>query len=229
MVGAASTNGEGMTQWFLDLDETLVVGPVSYALETALPTMIRDNNLSLDQARLNAALLWGQEQVASGMGDMEILKVLFDEMGWPHHLKPQLASDVFDHYTPALFNDTLPFLERVGSIYVLSNNNHAPEIAAQLGITSYIAEFFTPKRCGVSSGKPHRDLWDFVRGSQNVEGALLVGDDPWADGMFANTCGIDCILVDRLDRFAHLSQYRRVRSLGAIPAILAASANDAPE
>jgi len=215
-----------MTQWFLDFDETLVIGPISYSFETALPRLIRDNNLSHDQARLDAALLLGQEQAASGMGDMEILQVLFDEMGWPHHLKQQLSRDVFEHYTPALFEDTLPFLERVGSIYVLSNNNRAPEIAAQLGITPYIKDFFTPKLCGVSVGKPQRDLWDFVSATYDVKDALLVGDDPWSDGVFASVCGIDCILVDRLDRFAHLTQYRRVRTLGAI---LPASAGGAPE
>lgn len=214
------------TQWFLDFDETLVVGPASYALETVLPTMIRDNNLSLDQARLDAALLLGQEQAASGLGDMQILQVLFDEMGWPQSLKKQLATEVFDHYTPTLFDDALPFLERIGSIYILSNNNHAPEIAAHLGMTPYIKDFFTPKLCGVRTGKPQRDLWDVVSASYDVTGALLIGDDPWSDGAFANTCGIDCILVDRLDRFAHLTQYRRVRSLAAIPT---ASANAAPE
>ena len=215
-----------MTTWFLDFDETLVVGPVSYALETALPTMIRDHNLTLDQMRLNAALLLGQEQAASGMGDMEILQILFDEMGWPHHLKQQLSSDVFEHYTPALFDDTLPFLERIGSIYVISNNNQAPEIARQLGLSLYIKAFFTPKLCGVSAGKPQRDLWDFVSASYDVTKALLVGDDPWSDGVFAITCGIDCILLDRRDRFAHLSQYRRVRSLAAIPT---SGADSAPE
>jgi len=213
-----------MTQWFLDFDDTLVVGPVTWALETVLPAMIRENNLSLDQAQLDASLLLGQEQAASGMGDMEILDVLFSEMGWPHSLKQQLITEVFDHYIPALFGDTLPFLQRMGSIYVLSNNNHAPDIAAHLGMTPYIKGFFTPKLCGVMVGKPDRALWDFVSDAYDVEGAILVGDDPWSDGTFADECGIDCILVDRLNRFAGMAQYRRVLSLAAIPDASAADA-----
>jgi FMN phosphatase YigB (HAD superfamily) len=213
-----------MTQWFMDFDETLVVGPVTWALETVLPAMIRENNLPLDQARLDAAVLVGQQQAASGMGDMAILDILFTEMNWPHSLQKQLISNVFDHYVPSMFDDTLAFLERIGGVYVLSNNDHAPDVAMQLGLMPYIKVFFTPKICGVKTGKPKRDIWDFIRAAQNVEGAILVGDDPWSDGAFADACGIDCIILDRRDRFAHLTQYRRVRSLAAIPD---ASAGDA--
>jgi FMN phosphatase YigB (HAD superfamily) len=215
-----------MTQWFLDFDETLVVGPVTWALQTVLPTMIRENALPNDQVKLDSALLIGQEQAARGMGDMEILDVLFSEMGWPHGLKQNLITEVFERYTPSLFADTLPCLERIGGIYVLSNNNHAPQIAQHLGMTPYIKGFFTPKLCGVTAGKPQRDLWDFVSASYDVESAILVGDDPWSDGAFADACGIDCILVDRLDRFGHLARYKRVASLDAIPI---ANANAAPE
>ena len=213
-----------MTQWFLDFDETLVVGPITWAVQTVVPTMIRDNALPVEQKQLDAAVLRGQEQAAAGMGDMAILDLLFSEMGWPHDLQKQLLTDVFDHYTPTMYDDTLPFLRRVGSIYVLSNNNRSPEIAAQLGMTPYIKDFFTPKLCGTSRGKPERELWDFVSGSLDVEDAMLVGDDPWSDGSFADTCGIDYILLDRLDRFAHMTQYRRVASLAAIPSASAASA-----
>ena len=66
-----------MTQWFLDFDETLVVGPATWALESILPAMIREQSLPLNQARLDAAVLRGQEQAASGMGDMAILDILF--------------------------------------------------------------------------------------------------------------------------------------------------------
>ena len=38
-----------------------------------------------------------------------------------------------------------------------------------LGLMPYIKGFFTPKLCGVRSGKPHRDLWDFVSASYEIE------------------------------------------------------------
>ncbi len=215
-----------MTQWFLDFDETLVVGPVTWALETVLPAMIRENALSFDQTQLDAAILRGQEHAASGMGDMAILDVLFSEMGWPSHLQKKLLTDVFDNYVPVMFDDTLPFLKQVGSIYVLSNNSRSPEIAAQLGMTPYISRFFTPKLCNVKRGKPERDLWDFVCATHDVSDVVLVGDDPWSDGAFTDTCGIDFIMLDRLDRFPHLTQYKRISSLASIPG---ASAVSAPE
>jgi len=172
---------------------------------------------------LAAGVLRGQEQAAHGLGEMEILDTLFDDMGWTHHLKEQLVREVFDHYTPTLFEDALPFLQRMEGVYILSNNNHAPDIAAYLGIAPHVKAFFTPKLTGVARGKPHRDLWDALLTTCTVDEAVLIGDDPWSDGAFAITCGIDCYL---LDRFGAMTQYRRVKSLEAIPA---ASADDALE
>ncbi len=210
-----------MTHWFLDLDDTLVVGPVTWMLETGLPTLIRDHDLPLDRGRLDAALLRGQERAAHGHGEVEILDNVFNQMGWRSDLKQQVLREVFDRYAPALFEDTLPFLQRAGGVSVISNNNHAPEIAAAVGIAPYIIEYFTPKRRGVEHGKPERDLWDAVcaSGSGVSEGAVLIGDNPWSDGAFAAACGIDCRIVDRLDRFAGLTPYPRVRSLAEIPGV----------
>ncbi len=193
-----------------------MVGPITWALDSVLPRLIAEHGLESDPRRLDAALLRGQEQAARGQNDMEILPVLFDEMGWDHRLIEPLAREVFEHYTPSLFDDTLPFLERVGGVYVLSNNKHAPEIAADLGITPYVTEFFTPKLLGIERGKPHRELWDAVLKRVSVDNPLLVGDNPWLDEAFAAACGIECCLVDRLDRFAALTSCRRVRSLAEI-------------
>lgn len=214
-----------MTQWFVDFDDTLVVGPVTWALSTVLPNLIRDNALPYDTAQFDAVLLRAQEQSANGSSELEILDTMFRELGWPHHLQDELVRITFKEYVPAPFDDTLEFLKRMGGVYVLSNNNHAPEIAQQLGLAPYITRYFTPKLCDVPHGKPQPDLWSAVKATVGTAGAVLVGDDPWSDGAFSDACGIDCLLVDRLDRFESL-KYRRVRSLLAIPA---ASGNAAPE
>ncbi len=213
-----------MTQWFFDFDDTLVIGPVTWALSTVLPTLIRDNALPYDAAQFDTVLLRAQEQAANGSSEMEVLNTMFRELGWPQHLQDELVRITFNEYIPILFDDTLAFLQRMGSIYVLSNNNHAPEIAQQLGLAPYIARYFTPKLCDVEHGKPQPDLWSVVSAAVETDNAVLVGDDPWSDGAFSDACGIDCLLVDRLDRFGSL-KYRRVSSLLTIPT---ASGNAAP-
>jgi FMN phosphatase YigB (HAD superfamily) len=212
-------------QWFIDFDDTLVIGPVTWAISTVLPALIRDNTLPYDPAQFDAVLLRAQAQAANGSSEMEILDAMFTALDWPHHLQDELVRITFSEYTPALFDDSLIFLKRMGGVYLLSNNNYAPEIAQQLGISPYIKRYFTPKLCSVKRGKPQIDLWSAVSAAVDTTDAVLVGDDPWSDGAFSDACGIDCLLVDRLDRFGWL-KYRRVRSLLAIPD---ASGNAVPE
>ena len=71
--------------------------------------------------------------------------------------------------------------------------------------------------------KPSRALWDQLvqRIPEALQrGAIVVGDDPWSDLAFAQTCGLQSWLVDRHDRFADLTLAQdatRVRSLLDIP------------
>jgi FMN phosphatase YigB (HAD superfamily) len=114
-------------------------------------------------------------------------------------------------------DDTLDFLAWLSGlqdrVFILSNNDGAQKIAGMLGIAPYIEGYFTPGLCGVRQGKPHRALWDYVVSRHNIGSAVMVGDDPWSDGAFADVCGVPCFIVDRLDRFGDLERYRRVTSL----------------
>ncbi len=202
-----------MTQWFLDFDDTLIIGPVSLTLDRVIPKLLKENNLPLAQDKLNAAVLRGMEDAAQGLSDIQLLNDLFEVMGWPRSLMEQLLHEAYDHYRPELYPDALPFLQAVSPVYIISNNNRVPKFAELLGIMPYIKGIFTPKVSGVQYGKPARDLWDVVTASCDIENAVLVGDDPWSDGAFATTCGIEYYMVDRADRFVNQTQYRRVRSL----------------
>jgi len=206
--------------WFIDFDDTLALGPTTWAVQTVLPEMIRQHALPADEHTLARALLRGQAQAASGLNEMIILDELFDAMGWPEGLKRTLIEAVFERYTPTLFADAIPFLQRLREhsqrVFILSNNNRAPELAEELGIGTLVEDIFTPKRCAVSRGKPDRALWDCVLAWLTPTAPIMVGDDPWSEGAFAAACAIDCILVDRLDRFAGISVFPRVRSLAEI-------------
>jgi FMN phosphatase YigB (HAD superfamily) len=205
---------------FVDFDDTLVLGPITWAIETVLPDIVRENNLSSDPVKLQESLLKGQEEAANGADEAYLLNALFTSMGWPAHLQRDLAERTFERYVPHLFDDALPFLRRMQNrkqaVYVLSNNNHAAEIAQGLGMAGLLTGFFTPKSCGLERGKPYREIWDFVANRCETKDAMMIGDDPWSDGTFADTCGIACTIVDRLGRFDHLAHYRRVRSLDEI-------------
>ncbi|MFQ3566917.1 MAG: HAD family hydrolase [Aggregatilineales bacterium] len=206
--------------WFIDFDDTLALGPTTWAVQTVLPEMIRRHALPADEHTLTRALLHGQAQAASGLNEMLILDELFDAMGWPDDLKPTLIEAVFERYTPTLFADAIPFLQRLREhkqrVFILSNNNQAPQLAEGLGIVTLVEDVFTPKRCAVSRGKPDRALWDCVLAQLTPTAPIIIGDDPWSEGAFAAACEIDCILVDRLDRFANISAFPRVRSLAEI-------------
>jgi HAD superfamily hydrolase (TIGR01549 family) len=174
-----------MTQWFVDFDDTLVVGPVTWAFQHAFPALIRNHQLPYDPQKFEEAVLWGQQKSADDGNELMVLLRVFEMMGWSH-------------------DDTLAFLERVKGepIYILSNNNHAPEIAAQLGISQHFQAIFTPRICGDAAKKPQRAMWDYVIAQGiAVDNAIMVGDDPWSEGTFAERCGIRCCIVDRMKRF----------------------------
>jgi FMN phosphatase YigB (HAD superfamily) len=214
--------------WFVDFDDTLVIGPVTWALKDVFPKMFRDHHLSYDEGTFAEAILSAQQQSNEDMGEMAVVDMLFQTMGWPDALKKPLVQEVFDNYKPSLFEDAVPFLERMtgngDKVYILSNNNYAPHIAEQLGIARHFAAIFTPKSCGGVRGKPQRAMWDHllaqrIIGDQPTELIGMVGDDPWSDGAFSERCNIPCWIIDRMNRFTRLraeKPYRWATSLAEV-------------
>lgn len=197
--------------WILDFDDTLVVGPNTWAIEKALPTFIEEYQLPYQAEQFGAVLLEAQRQGAQDdKGDDEVLNFVFATLNWPDNLKDELTDRVFKQYVPALFPDTLAFLEQLKAadqrLYIVSNNNYAPMLAEQLGIHAYFEAIYTPKQ-SQARPKPHRGMWEALQQTHSLEtGAVvqIVGDDPWSDGQFALTCGADCWIIDRLERYQQL-------------------------
>lgn len=212
--------------WFLDFDDTLASGPTTWGLKEALPKLIREQALPFDVASYHAAVLDAQARVAQNPDLQPILNDLFDGQGWPRELQALLMTDM-RNYRATLFEDALPFLERLASggqtVYILSNNPTAPRLAEMLGIAPYIARYFTPQTCPGTQPKPHPSLWAYVVKEQtdiNLENSVIVGDDPWSDGTFAEQCGLPFWIIDRDNRFGDVKfggRYGRVTNLLDIP------------
>jgi FMN phosphatase YigB (HAD superfamily) len=207
-------------QWFVDFDDTLTIAPTTWAIQTLLPRLIRQHQLPYTDESLYDALLRSQEEAALALSPYPMIESLFTLMGWSQKLKDTLVEEMRERYVPELFDDARPFLQRMKAagepIYIVANNNQAPPIAQALGIDVYVDDMFTPHSCGLLRGKPRSEMWDFICERVDIENAIIVGDDPWCDGAFADACDIPCVLVDRWDRFAHFTQYYRCISLNEI-------------
>jgi FMN phosphatase YigB (HAD superfamily) len=199
--------------WILDFDDTLAVGPNTWAFEKVLPQLIHERNLPYDKPLYDSVMLQAQEKANNlELDDAEVFNFVFDSLGWSHDLRSELEQKVYQEYQPSLFPDTQPFLEKLKAaehtLYIISNNNHALALAKMLGIADYFAGIYTPKTCKVLP-KPKRDMWDFVTQQVEIDSAqtvYMVGDDPWADGAFAQACGHQCWILDRLGRYGSLHE-----------------------
>ena len=212
-----------MTNWFLDFDDTLAKGGLTWALEVSLPNFIREHQLVYDEAHLKQTMLDLQQQASQNPNPMPLLHQLFVQVGWNTDLEMNLLNDINANYRPTLFEDTLPFLERLKAngqaIYVLSNNPTAPRLLEAVNLTSYITKVFTPKSFEGALRKPHRSMWDFILGAHDditVENSVMVGNDPWTEGAFAQSCGLPIWLVDRTQRFTHLYDQSPFRWVGSL-------------
>lgn len=199
-----------MMHWIFDFDDTLVVGPNTWAIEVALPAFIQEHQLPYDQNHFMAVLLEAQRQAAQNKNEDELLNYVFASLNWSNELKLQLVERVFNQYVPSLFSDTTSFLDELKAanhnLSIISNNNHAPMLAEKFGIRDYFEAIYTPKAAHTPP-KPHLAMWDIWQQNHMNSHILeiqFVGDDPWSDGTFALGCGVTCWIVDRLARYQTL-------------------------
>jgi FMN phosphatase YigB (HAD superfamily) len=213
--------------WLLDFDETLATGNLTYAMQHAFPKFMRDHHLQPDQQRLQQVMLDVQKRASKEIDPLPLLKVLVEGMGWAPELTQPLFEALWVVMTPELFPDVMPFLDRLRAdgkrVLIVSNSGRTPEQMNLLGLMTLVDGVFTPKTCPDTLPKPHRSLWDYAvmqYADLTPETAVVVGDDPWSDGAFADACGLPCWIVDRNNRYGDVrgqSPYRWVRSLADIP------------
>jgi FMN phosphatase YigB (HAD superfamily) len=213
--------------WLVDFDETLAYGNLTWVLQHSIPKFVQEYELNYDEVHLQQVMLLLQERGRQNPDTLLLLTALFEMMEWPPSLQNQLLANLRSNYRPILFDDTLPFLEQLRTdnchVYIVSNNKRTPEHLQLLRIHEYISGVFTPHNCPGTQPKPHSSLWTYIM-AQEVEidpqTTAIVGDDPWTDGGFAESCSLSCWIVDRMKRFSKMySQrpYHWVQSLLDIP------------
>jgi FMN phosphatase YigB (HAD superfamily) len=201
--------------YLIDLDDTLIKGPITFAFDVVIPKLIETYQLPFDEENFKVASLLAQKAGRDATG-VDTMHELFEMMHWPNDLKSVLESEVFSKWVPELFPDTLPFLTRAKSrqipVILFSNNNHAPDIATKLGIMPYLNGIFTPRICNVARGKPHLDMWNTLPTEITQSNPTLIGDDPYSDGEFSDAAKCKLILLDRRKRFQDMA-YPQIASL----------------
>jgi FMN phosphatase YigB (HAD superfamily) len=192
--------------WLLDLDDTLQVGPLSWASIHLFPDIIAQTGIKPDKATFDAAIRRAHELYDAGNDNDVMGDEFFRQMGWSTSLKNEVIGRFFREYRPGLFDDTLPFLEWAAGqghrLYVTANNVQARQICQSLGISRYFADILTPADCGVAR-KPDAGMWEYLKARTDVTGdsTVVVGNELMFDAGFAKNCGLDCMIVDRYDRF----------------------------
>lgn len=194
--------------WILDFDDTLALGPNTWAFQEVLPNLIKSHNLPFDEALYEEVMLTAQRRANEDEDEEMLLDYVFSSLNWDDSLKTQLIHRIYNEYQPALFPDTLDFLQKLQAhdqqVYLISNNNHALHMLQMLGIAESFTAVLTPKAHSAKA-KPHRAMFDVLQAQHDLtDEIVMVGDDPWSDGRFADNCGIDCWIVDRLGRFTSL-------------------------
>lgn len=208
----------GITNWFIDFDDTLATGPTTWGLESALPKLIREHNLPFNQAQYDADVLIAQERTNREPDLQPILNDLFDSQQWPRELQLNLLSDIQRNYRPSLFPDAIEFLQTLQlkrkRVFILSNNPTAPDLAKPFGLDRFIEGYFTPKLCPGCLPKPDVSMWSCIThfdADVSVTNSAVIGDDPWSDAAFAQQCGLAYWIVDRKARFSNVAGLPRER------------------
>lgn len=209
--------------WLLDLDDTLQVGMFSWAAMHVFPEIIAQVGTRPERATFEAAYARAQEIYKSGGDNDAVGDEFFRILGWPADLTANILKRFASDYQPALFDDTFAFLNWVTArgdrLYLTTNNKWARQVCQALGITHYFADILMPDDSSMM-GKPAPDMWNHLKaqaGLSHDSEVVLVGNELTTDGVFAENCGLDCIIVDRFERFADMPEHCfRVTSLNDI-------------
>lgn len=209
--------------WILDFDDTLALGPNTWALETVMPDIIKKYQLPFDRQLFDEVMLKGQEKANLDDNEEAVVNYVFEALGWDLALKDELIHRTYNEYQPQLFEDSQPFLEARkqadDTVIIVSNNNYAAHIIEQLGIAPYFSAILTPKQTA-KRRKPYHDMWEDVLAIIGKNPVHMVGDDPWSDGLFGTGYQqATTWILDRLQRYQTLhdtTPYRFVESLGDI-------------
>lgn len=211
--------------WLLDLDDTVQVGPLSWAAVNLFPEIAAQAGRPLAPARFEEGYARAHELFDTGADETTLVEAIFHALDWPLTLVPTVIERFHHDYRPALFDDTLEFLDRLSSkghiLYVLSNSRRARAVVNALGLRHYFTDVLTPHECAVAA-KPTPALWHYLKdriGISEAE-AVVVGDNLWTDGLFAKNCGLDCIIVDRFRLYTSTGPHKLVHSLQELTAAL---------
>lgn len=194
--------------WVLDFDDTLALGPNTWAFQTVLPDLIQKYQLPFDAPLFDAVTLKAQEQANLTDDEESVVRYVFEALNWDISLKDELINRVYHDYQPQLFDDTLDFLEHRAqhndTLLVVSNNNYAGHLLEQLGIAHYFKAVFTPKLTQ-KRAKPRHEMWSDVQAIVGNSVVQVVGDDPWSDGLFSQGHPqAQAWIIDRLERYTSL-------------------------
>ncbi|MBK8022534.1 MAG: hypothetical protein IPK19_14165 [Chloroflexi bacterium] len=211
--------------WILDFDDTLAIGPITWAIDVLLPEYLLANGLSVDVRTQNRALQRAQQAAAQDYNLTELIDSFVNDLGLPDamSLKVGMRQKVEASIDYALFDDTIPFLKRLAAnrctVMIISNNNRAPALATLLDIAQYTQRMLTPNICFNCKRKPDRSMFDYAQRLEprlRADNTVVIGDDPWSEADFATACDLPCVIVDRRNRYQDVSlppNVRRVRTL----------------
>lgn len=213
--------------WLVDFEETLAPGCLTFAINQSIPKFIQQYQLEYDGEHLAKVVLTLQERARQNPGIHLLLVEFFEQMHWPQEARVDFMNDIMADTPPYLFDDAIPFLERFKQkgqrVFIVSNNRSTPENIKITGLETYVEGVFTPFNTPNTQPKPNPSLWEHILNHApdiEPENVAVVGDDPWSDGAFADTCKLRCWIVDRMNRFSEMrskTPYFWVTSLLDIP------------
>ena len=214
--------------WIIDFDETLGKSWDTWAMEVVFPQFIKEHQLAINFEELKQSLVAAQAvNIANHEADAFFLvRGIFETMGWSQQLVSQFLQEVEANFLPDLFEDAIPFLKRLQEqqkkVYIVSNNHMSAKRAEYFGLLTYVEAVLTPHSFAGAPRKPDKAVWDALKSlypNLSEESTVVVGDDPWSEGLFAEVCGLPCWIVDRNRRYQQLyatKPYQWVQTLDDI-------------